>query len=270
MPTGAAAAIGGAILGTGAKIAGSVIEGNAKADIAKAKQAQAQHAQELAAPTAAELGQIDKTIATSDKAIARQEQLISALDPTIVAASKNALDLLNGKEAPTLNPLRQERERQRSLLESNLREQLGSGYATSSSGSEALNRFDMQTGQLTSQAQQSYLGSVSNTLGTVSGARSSAEGALAQQESFGLRAGEDLGRISERQAGAAMGGIPTAGSQYYGALATGQTIGEIGSGITQLAGAAASFGGGGAGGLSKLVGGGGGSGVPAGYGGKGG
>lgn len=107
-----------------------------------------------AEPTAAELAELHKHIQIKDRAIARQEQLLSTFDPSVMEAGKQALSLMQGKDAAILDPLRRQQQRQRQQLQATLQQRLGSGYATSSAGQAALARFDEQAANSLAGAQQ--------------------------------------------------------------------------------------------------------------------
>lgn len=90
-------------------------------------------------------------------------QLLSSTQPALQAAGQQAYALLMGQDAPTLKPLQNQQALQRTQLENQLRDKLGSGFATTSAGMEALSQFDMNSQMATAQAQQSYLGTMLNT-----------------------------------------------------------------------------------------------------------
>lgn len=115
--------------------------------------------------TVAGLAETDKNIALQTQNIDRQQKLIAQLDPTIVEASQQALKLLRGEDSSTLNPVRNQRSTQRQQLMNQLRAQLGPGAETSTAGIQALNKFDSETANVVSGAQQSYLNQVGNTAG---------------------------------------------------------------------------------------------------------
>lgn len=119
--------------------------------------------------TTAGLLQSDKAIAAADRNLARQEEMVKQIDPTILEASQQALKLLKGETAGFINPLNEQRNMQRQKLLQQLREQLGPGAETSSYGMKALQNFDMQTSQLTQERQLNALGAVNQTFGTYSG-----------------------------------------------------------------------------------------------------
>lgn len=105
----------------------------------------------------------DKDIANQSRNLERQEKLISQIDPTLIEASQQALKLLRGEESSTLNPLRNQRAQQRQKLLNSLREQLGPGAETSTAGIQALTKFDSETDNLFSNAQQNAIQGLGNT-----------------------------------------------------------------------------------------------------------
>jgi hypothetical protein len=160
---GAAAAVVGA---AGAGLAGQFITGRriaeaqagaAEAELAEARRTREQ-AIELAEPTPEELAQIDRAVELNEQDIARKTKLIEASDPAIIEAGRQALQLLRGEEARTLDPVRRARQEQRERLQDTLRSELGSGFATSTAGQQALNRFDQETDSLLAQEQDRSLG----------------------------------------------------------------------------------------------------------------
>lgn len=104
----------------------------------------------------------DQGIASQEKNLSRQEQLVSQIDPTIIEASQQALRLLRGEQSSTLGPLKAQRDQQRQKLVNSLREQLGPGAETSTAGIQALTRFDSESANIFSGAQQQALGNLGN------------------------------------------------------------------------------------------------------------
>lgn len=109
-------------------------------------------AREAARATPEELASLVEINRTRDIALnntiaqlARQEEILEATDPAFKEAGKQALELLQGKEAAILGPLREQRERDRARLSGNLRQQLGPGFEMTSAGMQALNEFDQKT-----------------------------------------------------------------------------------------------------------------------------
>lgn len=153
--------------------------------------------------TVAGLLNYDKALQAQDRNISRQEQMLSQIDPTIMAASQQALRLLKGESASTLGPMQQQRDMQRQKLVDSLRSQLGPGAETSSMGMQALSRFDMETNQLTSSAQQQALGTVGQIFGQFN------QGAMGQNQ--GLQSG--IGQYAQMGQGRANLGFQQAGFQ---------------------------------------------------------
>lgn len=166
-------------VGAGAALAGGYLaykgaedQAEATGNAARAQQQQAQAdrqlAMSLAQPTTAELERLQKQIQLADGAISRQEKILDAVDPALMEAGRQALQLMRGQEATVLSPLKQQRQLQRDQLVNNLRQQMGPGAETSTPGVTALNQFDQETGLLLADAQQK---SLHELLGTAERAR---------------------------------------------------------------------------------------------------
>lgn len=148
-----------------ARDAANAAENAALAQRAEARRQRAEMRELTEGVTVEGLAQYDKALAVQDKNLSRQEQLVASIDPTILEASQQALRLLRGESASSLNPLQQQRAMQRQKLVDTLRAQLGPGAETSSAGQRALSRFDMETNSLMSGAQQAALSSLGNVAG---------------------------------------------------------------------------------------------------------
>lgn len=269
--------------GLSGQIAGAGQQADAAGNMANAQMQQAKANQDkalsYAAPTAAELSQIDSQLkqqtkyqALQDAGLKRDEDLLGSLDPALITAGKQANDLMNGKSAEILAPMKQQQTMQRKQLEQKLAAQLGPGFATSSVGQSALQQFDMSSNMQLQQAQMSAFNQVSQFMGYNLGQRT----AIVGEERQGFRTGQEMssstlgemGDIQKRQVTATLGSNPalmqTAGGQYAGAMAQGQVTSQTAHGIAQLgstiAGAmtgsmgGAAGGGGDAGGMSNLSG----------------
>lgn len=117
------------------------------------------------------LANAEKDIKNQERNLARQEQLIAQIDPTIIEASQQALKLLRGEDASTLSPLKRQRDLARQKLVNQLREQLGPGAETSTAGIQALTRFDSETSNLMAGAQQQAIGQLGQTAGQFTATR---------------------------------------------------------------------------------------------------
>lgn len=220
-------------VGAGLNLVGNVIGAGAASDAARAEQAVAttdrQRAEQFAAPSPEELAQLNQAVELNDKDIARKEELLASADPALIEAGKQALQLLKGEEAATLAPLRRDLAEAREELEDRLRQQLGSGFATSTAGAQALNDFDAEAGQAVAQEQD-------RTLGRLLGV---AQNISAQGLSSNIAASGNIaslfGNIRNRQVNAVTGNplAPFAGAGSVGRARLGQGFAQFGGQVTQ-------------------------------------
>lgn len=142
----------GAILGGAAgQVAGGLLGARAQDKAARA-------AAGAFAPSAEELSATRASFAAEERDIARRETELIQLSRAMTLAGGNLGDILAGKEASSLGPLRGQIERDRAQLRQRLRERLGSGFETSTAGSQALNEFDRQAELALTEAQQAQTG----------------------------------------------------------------------------------------------------------------
>lgn len=158
---------------------------------------------DIGAPTQQEISLLNNQYDSSNKmlayhqaAIDRDTANLQAINPAFVEAGQQAYQLLQGKNAPVLDPITQQRSLQRQGLMSQLNSQMGPGAATSSAGQMALNNFDLQTSGLMANAQQSYAGtllgaagqgaqlSMNDLFGSSNASNSSAAGTIGNQTSM--------------------------------------------------------------------------------------
>ena len=196
---------------------------------------EARKAEGYAAPTENELAALQAQLDTMNRQIQiasasydRDKQIIEAVDPALIEAGRQAFQLLQGKEAAALSPIRSQRDRDRAKLEDTLRNQMGAGFAQTTAGQQALQRFDSDTEMLLQNAQQNTFGQL---IGVAQNARSQATAStLGNQQLAGDLAksyGESLGNIQKRQMQAATNVAnayvgtsltPYAGAAYAGDL----------------------------------------------------
>lgn len=124
------------------------------------QQADRAEARRMAEPSPMELQQLENAIKINSSEIARKTKLLESADPALIEAGKQALGLLQGKEAQSLDPIRRQRSKERETLASRLQGQLGTGWETSTPGIQALRNFDESTDNVLAQAQQQTLGSL--------------------------------------------------------------------------------------------------------------
>ena len=240
LATAAAIGIGAGLVATGV---GGAVAANAQGKAANAQLDEARRQREAvmaaSAPSPAEIAAMDRAVALGEAAVARQERVLDAVDPTLIEAGQQALELLRGKDAEILAPLRKQRADQREALRQRLADQLGGGFETSSAGIKALNEFDNQTAGFLGQAQ---LNAVSGLLGTTLGARQQVN-PLASVNTFASLA--DMLGGPNRRAVAGLTGTPItpyAGAPFVGAAAGGQALTGFGTGLVGLGGMMAGYG----------------------------
>jgi hypothetical protein len=227
---------------------GKAMQGVATAQEREAR-SQRQEAIGAAEPTVDELKALEKqvqlyerTLALHEAALDRQQKLVEAIDPSLIEAGKQMYSLLQGKEAPIVDPMRQERIRQRTQMENQLREQLGTGYASSTAGQKALSDFDTQTSNVLAQGQQQGIQTLGSVFGQFSAARPNQMASIdAGAQTLGSISNSTLSgfqNIQNRKLGAMLGTsvTPYAGSQYAGALARAQSSQEAFGGVMKLGG----------------------------------
>lgn len=198
-----------------------------------------------------ELAALGRSLEVQEKSLARQERLAANIDPAILEAGSQALQLLRGEEAGALKPIRDQRQRQRQQLLNSLREQLGPGAETSTAGIQALTRFDQETSSVLAGQQQS-------SLQQLFGFGATQDDRLARQAAgfrgiaggFGNIAGRRVGAITGTAGGIAAAGrgvAEAAGSQFVGQAVRAGQLQQFGSDVFQVGtfAAAGGFGGGG-------------------------
>lgn len=208
-----------AAIGAATNLVGGIISGGAAAEGARAEQRQAQAdrnlAMQYAAPSPEELAQLNQMIEMNDKEIARKQELLDSADPALIEAGKQALQLMQGEEAKTLDPIRRQREKDRERVVEMLRDRYGSGAEESTAGQQALAEFDAQTSAVLAQEQDRTLG---RFLGIAQGI--SSQGLSQEIGQAGTIAGL-FGNIRGRQV-SAITGTPLA--QYAGAGSVGRAM----------------------------------------------
>ena len=228
--------LGGVLGGPGQRAA------DAQAQIAEAQlaeqQAQRQAATSAATPSAAEIAQLERSIALNEADVTRKQRLLDAADPALIEAGKQALAILQGgsASAAVLDPIKRQRAEGRQKLEDQLRRQLGSGYATSSAGIEALTKYDQATSDTLAQASQQSLGQLLGTTQYTEGAGNQQTN-IANSANFSQMYGNQSNRMVS-----AINSTPItmAGAQFAGDLYSSQNEART---LQQLLGLGAAAGG---------------------------
>lgn len=122
-------------------------------------------AADLAKATPQELMYQEKALQAGQQQLESQQKLLSAIDPALMEASKQALGILRGEKAPSMGPQQEEQAYQRQQLVNSLRSQYGPNGESSSAGQKMLQNFDRQANVTNSQLQQSQLGTLTNVFG---------------------------------------------------------------------------------------------------------
>ena len=200
---------------------------------AMAQQTQAQRAyretRDIVNPATTQgMASLDRDIKNQEKNLARQEQLISQIDPTIIEASQQALRLLRGDKASTLGPLEQQRATARQKLVNQLRTQLGPGAETSSAGIKALTAFDQETSGLFAGAQQQALSNLGGVSSQFSSQRPDMLREIQGLSNFGQGKTNLQFQRAAALSNARQGLMQTAGAQYTGDAIRGQANASFG------------------------------------------
>lgn len=236
---GGAAVVGGALSSQGGKAAADAASGAAAAQAEQAYKAYKETRNIVNPATVQGLASFDRDIANQERNLSRQEQMISQIDPTIIEASQQALRLLRGETSTTLDPINNQRLKQRQKLLNQLREQLGPGAETSTAGIQALTRFDSETGNLLAGQQQSMLGQLGGLATQFNSVRPDMLREISGLSNFGQGKTQLQFQQASALSNARMGMQQAAGSQYTGALMQGQQQQALGN---QLLGAATTVG----------------------------
>lgn len=227
------AAIGSVIGPVGTLIGGQIGAGQdsaeAQAGLAAAQEAE-QRATRAAASAAAnpspgEIAAINEAIQLNSQDIERKKKLLASADPALIEAGTQALQLLEGKDAAILSPLKNQRAKERLQLEAQLRKQLGSGYASTTAGIQALSAFDEASNNTYTNAQQQSIGQLLGYTAPISqaGLQSNIQNSQSIASLFGNQSSRAVSAINGTP-------ITAAGSQYAGPLAQAQqTSATIGS-----------------------------------------
>lgn len=202
---------------------------------------------DLSGASPEELAAYSRSLDAASNMVMQNSKLLEAVNPALMEASTQALQLLRGNDAQSLAPIRAQRDSQRGQLLRTLREQLGPGAETTSAGQKALQQFDMETSSLLNQAQQ---GTLQMLLGSTQNSKSQISSDIGVLQNVGI----GYGNISNRQAQAVLGaGTATlngitltggavtqnAGSPFVSSMLQGQGLQALGG---QVANAGASMG----------------------------
>lgn len=191
--------------------------------------------QGYAEATPQELANMQAAIKFSQNDIARKEKLLASVDPALIAAGKNALDLLNGKEAGVLAPLRDNLARQETKLREKLQAQYGSGYETTTAGQQALEQFNQQSNMTLAQAQQNSLGQLLGVVQNTAGQNSNLNTQMSLGQLLGSIQNRKINTLENSKVNPALG--------YAGQMAQSQLMPQYLNTASQIFGLASGMGG---------------------------
>lgn len=185
---------------------------------------QRDEARKAAAPTDNELKVIndqvkmfERGVALAEANIMRQENLLRTIDPALLETGNQLLAILKGGNNEYTDMISRQRQEQKITLQNRLKEELGGGFASSSAGSRALNRFDQGTVEARMQGLNTFGNLFSSLQNNQSGAMSSMFGGMNSAGQLGTSVLSGQNAISGRMINA-LTGNPVA--QYGGASQT--------------------------------------------------
>ena len=252
-------AVGVGVAGIAANYMGQQQAGSAASNAAGAQQGAAskwQYQQDLKnqqamgilqnAVTPAQMASHNDALAAQERTVQRQESLAQSLSPALIDSGKQLKQLLNGQSAPALSNISNQRANQRQQLVDQLNSQMGPGGSSSSAGQQQLAKFDSDTANTMSNAQQSYIQQLSGMslsgMSQITGASNQANEGLSNignadpmaqnaKDRANLLAGQAV------QSGPQSAILNAAGGQFAGAGIQGRANANLGSSLLQGAAA---------------------------------
>lgn len=220
--TAAAVAIGGTVLG-------GLMQADANARIADDQNKEARDTRRqavgYAAPTPQEIQSLQNAASMNQADYERRQAILASADPAMIELGQQTLAMLRGqKEVGSNAALRSEFTRQRQQLEDKLRAQLGSGYATSSAGIQALAEFDRNQANSIQANQQQTLNSY---LGTLAGfSQQGTQSNIGNASTLAQLYGNQSSRMANAYTGTSSNVISTAGAGNVGQAQFGNVLSQ--------------------------------------------
>ncbi len=193
----------------------------------------------LAAASPQELSAYGDSLNAAHANLQNQQKLLDAVDPSLMEASKQILNIMQGHQTSMGGQYENGRNSQRQQLVNSLRSQYGPGAESSSIGRQALNQFDMQTSQGGIGVQNQAL----NTLGGVMGMGQSLQQGVQSGIGTLSGAGNNFSMMQQRQlnaqyntgqsnigawTGTSQNVLDTTGAGQIGAQLQGRGMAQIG------------------------------------------
>lgn len=135
--------------------AGAMAEMRAR-QAATAEARQARNRMNLAAQSPQQLAALERSLAAARTQVDTDLKQLAAIDPAIMEASKQVMQILQGGQSAQTAGIMSQRNQQRQELLNSLRAQYGPGAESTSIGQRALQQFDLQTNSV----QQNALGNL--------------------------------------------------------------------------------------------------------------
>jgi len=176
-----------------------------------------------AGATPQELNILGQQYTAANQSLQQQQQLMNSIDPALMEASKQALQIMQGGSSASTQPMFALRNSQRAQLVNSLQAQYGPGAESTSIGQRALQQFDMQTqnmqtGQLGNLMQMGSMGAQAN------------QGVMQSIGALG-QVSQGYGNIQTRLTNASLG----TGTQLYNSAGAGAVAGTLqGQGLASL------------------------------------
>lgn len=112
-----------------------------------------------------ELRAYEASLGSAEKQNTIDQQLVDAINPSVMEASKQVLGILRGDTSSgAMGPYAQQRDQQRQQVINQLRQKFGPGGETTSAGQKALRDFDLSANMQGAQLGQQQLGSLYNVI----------------------------------------------------------------------------------------------------------
>ena len=174
--------------------------------------------------TPSQLASFEKSLQMQEANVRRSERLVDAIDPALLEAGKQATELLQGKEASVLGPMKNQRQMQRQQLIDTLRQQMGPGAETSQAGLNALAKFDAETSTQLGNAQATYTNMLLNTslsakpnlAGEIGAYNTLGQSLVNAQQTPGLQRAQIRGQFNGLMSGAQQAKVGAAGGEFSG------------------------------------------------------
>jgi len=195
------------------------------------QQANQQQALGFAKPTVEELGLMQSELQNQKsmndyfhQTLYRTQSMLQAINPNIMEAANQQYSLMTGGDSAALHPLQAQQDRQLQQLHNTLRQQMGSGYMSTTAGQAAIANFQTQANEAMTQARTGMMGQMGAIGSNAAGTAATVSGTLnAQGGLLSSMGNEYMGQqraIAGQQISALTGSstTPYTGANYMGSI----------------------------------------------------